>query len=50
MFSKHGFKLIFVLDKFILTKDGIYVGNEYLAKGLFKMNVLIVIFKMNKND
>ncbi|XP_057488500.1 uncharacterized protein LOC130774470 [Actinidia eriantha] len=42
LFSKHGFKLVFVSDKFILTKDGVYVGKEYLTDGLFKMNHYMV--------
>ncbi|XP_057476852.1 uncharacterized protein LOC130764565 [Actinidia eriantha] len=41
LLSKHGFKLVFVSDKFILTKDGIYVGKGYLADGLFKMNCVL---------
>ena len=29
LLSKHVFKLVFVSDKFVLTKDEIYVGKGY---------------------
>ncbi|CAL8121383.1 unnamed protein product [Prunus armeniaca] len=38
--SKKGFKLVFESDKFILTKEGMFVGKGYLADGLFKLNVI----------
>ena len=41
MLSKKGFKLVFESDKFILTKGGMYVGKGYLAKGMFKLNVMV---------
>ena len=37
LLSKKGFKLVFVLDNFILTKNGMYVGKGYMSNGLFKM-------------
>ena len=43
LLSKKGIKLVFVLDNFILTKNGIYVGKGYMRNGLFKMNVMIVV-------
>ena len=43
LMSKKGFKLVFVLDNFILTKNGMYVGKGYMSNGLFKMNVMTVI-------
>ena len=43
LLSKKGFKLMFVLDNFILTKNGMYVGKGYMSNGLFKMNVMIVV-------
>ena len=43
LLSKKGFKLVFVSDKFILTKNGMYVGKGYMSNGLFKMNVMTVV-------
>ena len=43
LLSKKGFKLVFVLDNFILTKNGMYVGKGYMSNGLFKMNVMTVV-------
>ena len=40
LLSKHGFKLVFESNKFVLTKNGMYVGNGYMESGLFKMNVI----------
>ena len=40
--SKKGFRIIFESDKFILTKDEMYVGNSYLVDGLFTANVAVV--------
>ena len=43
LLSKKGFKLVFVSDNFILTKNGMYVGKGYMSNGFFKMNVMTVI-------
>ena len=43
LLSKKGFKLVFVSNNFILTKNGIYVGKGYMSNGLFKMNVMTVV-------
>ena len=43
LLSKKGFKLVFVSDNFILTKNGMCVGKGYMSNGLFKMNVMIVV-------
>ena len=53
LLSKKGFKLVFVSDNFILTKNGMYVGKGYMSNGLFKMNVMTVvppINNINKNS
>ena len=42
LLSKNGFKLVFVSDKFILSKNDMYVGKCYLSEGLFKLNVMTV--------
>ena len=52
LLSKKGFKLVFVSDNFILTKNGMYVGKGYMSNGLFKMNVMTIvppIKNINKN-
>ena len=43
LLSKKGFKLVFVSDNFILTKNGMYVGKGYMSNELFKMNVMTVV-------
>ena len=43
LLSKKGFKLMFVSDNFILTKNGMYVRKGYMSNGLFKMNVMTVV-------
>nr|GEW64263.1 reverse transcriptase domain-containing protein [Tanacetum cinerariifolium] len=36
--SNKGFKLVIELDKFVITKDFVYVGKGYLDEGLFKLS------------
>ena len=43
LLSKKGFKLVFVSDNFILSKNGMYVGKGYMSNGLFKMNVMTIV-------
>ena len=43
LLSKKGFKLVFVSNNFILTKNGMYVGKGYMSNGLFKINVMTVV-------
>ncbi|KAI3451324.1 hypothetical protein Pfo_007989, partial [Paulownia fortunei] len=47
---KSGFRLVFESDKFVLTKNGQFVGKGYVVKELFKMNVMLVFktFEINK--
>ena len=45
LLSKNGFKLVFVSDKFVLSKNEMYVGKGYLSDGLFKLNVMTVVTK-----
>lgn len=50
LLSKNGFRLVFESDKFVLTKNRMYVGKGYMSDGLFKMNVMTVIPSViNKN-
>lgn len=37
---KNSLKTVFDNDNFILTKNGMYVGNEYFCNSLFKMKVM----------
>ena len=39
MLSKNGFKLVIESDKFVLTKNGMYVGKGYMSNELFKINI-----------
>ena len=43
LLSKKGFKLVFVSDNFILTKNEMYVGKGYMSNELFKMNVMTIV-------
>ncbi|CAL9019360.1 unnamed protein product, partial [Prunus brigantina] len=36
LLRKNGFRLVFEADKFVFTKNGMYVGKGYLNNGLFK--------------
>ncbi|KAI3773048.1 hypothetical protein L6452_04246 [Arctium lappa] len=47
LLNKFGFKLVFESDKFVLSKNGMYVGMGYALDGMFKLNVT-VINGMNK--
>ena len=40
LLSKHGYKLVFESDKFILSKKGVFVGKGYAANGMFKLNLI----------
>ena len=37
LLNKHGFRLVFESDKFVLTKNGVYVGKGYINRGMFKL-------------
>ena len=39
LLNKFGFKLVFEVDKFVLSKGGMFVGKGYLCDGMFKLNV-----------
>ena len=43
MLNKKGFRQCFEADKFILTKDGSYIGQGYFCDNLFKMVATTVI-------
>ncbi|CAL9001610.1 unnamed protein product [Prunus brigantina] len=50
LLSKNGFRLVFEADKFVLIKNGMYVGKRYLNNGLFKMNVMTIVPSMNNKN
>lgn len=43
LLSKNWFKLVFVMDKFVLTKNNMDVGKDYVKDGLFKINVVTIV-------
>lgn len=43
LLSKNWFKLVFVTDKFVLTKNNMDVGKDYVKDGLFKINVVTIV-------
>ena len=45
---KNGFKVVFVSDKVVISKNGMYVEKGYLSDGLFKLNVMTI--NNNKNN
>ena len=49
LLSMNGFKLVFVSDKFVLSKNEMYVRKGYLSDGLFKLNVMTVVTKDDLN-
>ncbi|KAL6311668.1 hypothetical protein AAG906_022601 [Vitis piasezkii] len=48
-YIKNGFKLVFESDKFVLMKNGMYVGKWYMTNDLFKMNVMTIKRYFNNN-
>nr|GEX43550.1 Pol polyprotein [Tanacetum cinerariifolium] len=48
--NNKGFKLVFELDKFVITKGGVYVGKGYLDARLFKLSVLTDGNAINNNN
>lgn len=41
LLHKFGFKLIFEVEKYIITKGGIFVQKGYSHEGMFKLNIII---------
>ncbi|KAJ9544786.1 hypothetical protein OSB04_024493 [Centaurea solstitialis] len=48
LLNKHGFRLIFESDKFVLTKMGVFVGKGYAVNGMFKLNVMAIKPSVNE--
>jgi len=43
LFSKNSFKLVFESDKFILSRNEMFIEEGYFNDGLFKMNIMTII-------
>ncbi|KAL4011442.1 hypothetical protein IC575_028501 [Cucumis melo] len=50
LLSKNGFKFVFVFDKFVLSKNEMYIRKSYLSDSLFKLNVLTIVSKSIINN
>ncbi|GJV50491.1 pol polyprotein [Tanacetum coccineum] len=48
LLNKFGFRLVFESDKFVLSKNQMYVGKGYVVNGMFKLNVIVVKNDINK--
>ncbi|GKD47910.1 pol polyprotein, partial [Tanacetum coccineum] len=48
LLNKFGFRLVFKSDKFVLSKNQMYVGKGYAMNGMFKLNVMVVKNEINK--
>ena len=48
LLNKHGFRMVFESDKFVLTKNGLFVGKGYECGGMFKLNIMTVKPNINK--
>ena len=49
LLNSHGFRFLFELDKFVLSKSGMYARKGYMSDGLWKLNVTTIIKSdMNK--
>nr|GEX36110.1 hypothetical protein [Tanacetum cinerariifolium] len=47
LLNKFGFRLVFESDKFVLSKNQMYVGKGYAMNGMFELNVMVVMNKIN---
>ncbi|GJR98722.1 pol polyprotein [Tanacetum coccineum] len=47
LLNKFGFRLVFESDKFVLSKNQMYVGRGYAMNGMFKLNVMVVKNEIN---
>ena len=42
LLNSHGFQLVFESNKFVLSKDGTYIGKGYMSGGMWKLNVMTI--------
>ncbi|XP_022863737.1 uncharacterized protein LOC111383806 [Olea europaea var. sylvestris] len=50
LLSKNGFRMVFEVDKLVITKIGVYVGKCYMTDSLFKLNVIVVTPTIMSNE
>ena len=43
LLNSHGFQLVFESNKFVLSKNEMYVGKGYMSSGMWKLNVMTII-------
>ncbi|GJX26750.1 pol polyprotein [Tanacetum coccineum] len=48
LLNKFGFHLVFKSDKFVLSKNQMYVGKSYAMNGMFNLKVMVVNNEINK--
>ncbi|GJT84310.1 retrovirus-related pol polyprotein from transposon TNT 1-94 [Tanacetum coccineum] len=48
LLNKFGLHLVFESDKFVLSKNQMYVGKGYAMNGMFKLKVMVVKNEINK--
>ncbi|GJT07091.1 pol polyprotein [Tanacetum coccineum] len=48
LLNKFGLRLVFESDKFVLSKNQMYVGKGYAINGMLKLNVMVVKNEINK--
>ncbi|GJV44456.1 retrovirus-related pol polyprotein from transposon TNT 1-94 [Tanacetum coccineum] len=48
LLNKFGFHLVFESDKFVLSKNQMYVDKGYAMNGMFNLNVMVVKNEINK--
>lgn len=50
LLSKDGFWIIFESDRVILLKNEMFMGKDYVCDELFKLSVMVIKPKINKNN
>lgn len=50
LLSKNNLKMVFESNIFILSKNEMFVGKEYLSDGILKMNVMAIITNDDINN
>ena len=43
LLDSHGFRMVFRLDKFVLSKSRMYVGKWYMSDRMWKLNLMTII-------
>lgn len=43
LLSKNDFKIVFVIDKLILSKSEMFVEKRYISNDLLKINIIIIV-------